>query len=830
MARNTKGRGQSASPLGPGAIAAGSNIRAYGQLARHSHVCALAHCGIQAICRKIVPKAPRRMFADFPFAKRMDSRATKENRSGCSRNRKLSFYGSIPQAGYNLWEDMRLISTLLLAATLSVAAADCADFRPPAVPLVTHDPYFSIWSLQDHLTDAPTRHWTGVTHSLTGLIRVDGTTYRLMGGEPRRLPVLPQTHLQVLPTHTVYDFEGASIALTLTFLTPSLPQDLDVLSRPATYLTWSVHSLDSKTHKVELYFDAGSEITVNTPSEPVSWSRYRLGKVDVLRMGSQQQPILEKSGDDLRIDWGYLYVAAPPDGGLSNVATVRPAATASFVDSGHLPDSDDLRVMQPYAQPTPVLAYEFVLGDVSTIPVSRHLVLAYDDLYSVEYFHRRLRPYWRRNGAEASDLLLSALGEYESLEQRSAAFDKQLMADLQQTGGEDYARLCALAYRQTLAAHKLVADIDGTPLFLSKENFSNGSIDTVDVTYPSSPFFLLFNTQLLKGQLQPILDYANLTRWRFPFAPHDLGRYPLANGQQYGAGETSEEGQMPVEESGNMLLMIAAEAQVDGNAEFAQKYWPLLTKWASYLKDKGLDPENQLCTDDFAGHLAHNANLSIKAILALAAYGKLAGMLGHSDVAHEYQTTAQDFAKRWVQMAKEDNHYRLAFDRAGTWSQKYNLIWDKLLGLHIFPAEVSQQEIAFYKTKANQYGLPLDNRADYTKIDWLAWTASLAESRNDFETLFEPAYRFAQESPSRVPLTDWYDTKTGKQRGFQARSVVGGIFVKMLFEPSLWRKYSSTMHFDHALRSSYEICDASDCGSGDDDGTILIQFSSGSVF
>ncbi len=683
---------------------------------------------------------------------------------------------------------------LYLFATLCampLSSALAADFRPPAVPLVTHDPYFSIWSMSDHLTDSQTKHWTGVTHSLSSLIRVDGKTYRLMGREPRRISALEQTKLEVLPTHTIYSFQGAGIRATLTFLTPALPHDLDILSRPVTYITWSVQSADGGKHEVAIYFDAGSEIVVNRNDEPVTWSRFRLNNLQVLRMGSQYQPMLQKAGDDLRIDWGYLYLTAPADDSSSQFAGTRQAAFDAFLDKGSLPDADDLRVVRPYAQPTPGLAYMFRLGSVTATAVSRHIVLAYDDLYSIEYFHRQLRPYWRRNGADASDLLEWALRDYEVLEKRSTEFDQQLMTDLVAAGGESYAKLCALAYRQAVAAHKLTADADGTLLFFSKENFSNGSIDTVDVTYPSSPFFLLFNTRLLKGQLQPILDYASMARWRFPFAPHDLGQYPLANGQQYGAGEASETDQMPVEESGNMLIMIAGVAQVDGSAEFAKPYWPLLTKWAEYLKEKGLDPENQLCTDDFAGHLAHNANLSIKAILALGAYGKLAAALGHADVAVQYDQTARDFAQRWAQMADDGDHYRLTFDHAGTWSQKYNLVWDKLLGLNLFPQSVTRKETAFYSVHANEYGLPLDNRAAYTKIDWLAWTATLVDSKQGFQALFAPAYHFADVSPSRVPLTDWYDTVTGKQVGFQARSVVGGIFIRMLDDPATWKKWSN---------------------------------------
>ncbi|MEO7143213.1 MAG: DUF4965 domain-containing protein [Bryobacteraceae bacterium] len=682
---------------------------------------------------------------------------------------------------------MRQVFLLLLAALCGFAAD--RPFRPPAVPLVTHDPYFSIWSMADRLTDEPTKHWTGTTQSLDSLVRVDGKSWRIMGVDPPRtqaVPAMPQTSLEVFPARTIYQFANSAVSVMLQFVTPALPDDLDVLSRPATYIVWSVKSLDGRDHDVSLYFDASAELTVNTMDQMVEWSRFKIGTATALRMGSRDQPVLQKSGDNLRIDWGRLYVTAPPDAGAAQAACDRRVARDEFLKTGRVPDSDDLNEDRPGRSRMPVLAWSFDLGRVGPAAVERHLVIAYDDGFSIEYLHRRLRPYWRRDvagaNAGAAALLRAALDDYQTLSARCARFDEQLMAGLERAGGRHYAQLCALAYRQTLAAHKLTADVDGRPLLFSKENFSNGSIDTVDVTYPSSPFFLLFSPKLLEAQIRPVFDYAELPRWKFPFAPHDLGTYPLANGQTYGGGEVSEDRQMPVEETGNLILLAAAIARTEDDASFAAHYWPLLTKWAEYLKQKGLDPENQLCTDDFAGHLAHNANLSLKAILALGAYGKLAEKTGHPSEAREYAKLARGFAARWTKMADDGNHYRLAFDAPGTWSQKYNLVWDRLLGLHLFPPEVARREIAYYKTKINRYGLPLDNRAAYTKLDWLVWTATLADSRADFEALFEPAYKFADETPTRVPLSDWYWTTDAKQRGFQARSVVGGIFIKMLAE------------------------------------------------
>jgi hypothetical protein len=668
-------------------------------------------------------------------------------------------------------------------------AQEALTANVPATPLVLHDPYFSIWSFHQRLNGGPTRHWTGANQRLVGVIRVDGKSLSFMG-QGDGLPAMKQVSRAIWPTHVIYKFEGAGVVLTATFFTPDLPHDMKVLSRPLSYLSWSVRSTDGQPHKVKLYFAASAQLAVNDDYEHVVWGTSRVGDMNVMQMGTNLQQELAKSGDNLRIDWGWADVAVPKQPGMK-VATVGSDAVYHAVVSGGFPESDDLAMPRMARIDMPMMMARFDLGEVNATPVKRWLMLAYDDRREIEFFHERLADYWDQHGMTFAKMLQQAEQEEPTLNARGTAFDKSVVNALVKLGGPDYAKLAILSYQQTLGATKLVRDVDGKPLLFSKEDFSNGCVDTVDVTYPSAPLFLFFNPKLLEAMLRPVMEYAEMPRWPWKFAPHDIGTYPLANGQVYGGAETSTVDQMPVEESGNMLIMFDAIAKAEGNAKFAERYWPLLTQWAEYLRSYGMDPKNQLSTDDFAGHLAHNANLSIKAILAIGSYAQLAEMLGHKSVAAEYHGAAKQMAQKWMTMAADGDHTRLAFNMPNTWSQKYNLVWDRILGLNLFPPSLAKEEVSFYLKHQNAFGLPLDYRHTYTKFDWTSWSATLATNQKDFEALIDPLYKYITETPSRVPLSDWYDTVTGKQVGFQARSVVGGVYIKMLTDPQVWRQWAS---------------------------------------
>jgi hypothetical protein len=671
------------------------------------------------------------------------------------------------------------------------AANGAQALRPPAVPLIGCDPYFSIWSMADRLTDVPTEHWTKKPHRLTSMIRVGDSLYRIMGDQPKGAPTLPQVSVSVFPTRTIYEFEGAGVHVTLTFMTAALPEDLMIFSRPLAYVSWTVRSIDNRERRVAIYFEANGEIAVNRPEQRLVWSGGAAEDVSMIRIGCADQMTMVPKGDDVRIDWGYLYLGVKKNGGSSLAIATERHARRDFAAASSVSNEPNLQSPRAADENAPVLAASFDLGNLGANPVTEWVMLAYDEVYAIQFFEENLRPYWRRKGADAGALLSMGAQQYEDLSDRCRKFDEELMNDARRLGGEKYAQICALAYRQAVAGNKVASDVNGQPLLFPKENTSNGCIGTVDVIYPMAPQFLLFGPSLSKAMLIYNLEYAQSDRWHFPFAPHDVGTYPQADGQVYGGGEKNEVDQMPVEETGNMLILLAALHKMDGDSSFFNPYWPTIQKWAEYLKAEGFDPKNQLCTDDFAGHLAHNVNLSAKAIIGLGAYAQLCRAHGDSETAAAYEKLGQQYAAQWVKQADDGDHFKLTFDKPGSWSQKYNLVWDRILGLNFFPDEVLRKEMAFYREHLNRYGLPLDSRKEWTKTDWTLWTATLTGSRGDFEALLDPVYEFVNQTPDRVPFTDFYWTEDGSDAGMHARPVIGGVFLRFLYDAQLWKKWAS---------------------------------------
>lgn len=678
-------------------------------------------------------------------------------------------------------------AALVFAGTgLGQVSGNAQSIRPPAVPLVTSDPYLSIWSESNNLFDDVTRHWTRRPMELTGLIRVDGVTYRVMGvGQNYQFPPIGRQSLTVTPTATRYQFQGKHVSVGLTFLSPQLPTNLADFSRPVTYITWKVKSTDGKRHQVQIFTSMSGSFAVNDRHSAVNWKRMHWSGLTALQVSATKQTPLSPDGDDTRINWGSGYLAAAQNQGRIT-SSVGPQATLwhEFQTTGGVNPSSGAFGPSAVTSGNPTGAFATSLGSVSSQTVSRQFLIGYDEGVAIDYYGKALPPFWHRFGT-ISQMFQLAARKYPELKAKAAAFDTQLLSDAKKVGGKRYADLIALAYRECIAANGLAEDAHHQPLLFTKENTSNGDIATVDVMFPMSPIWLLLNPHLAEALLESNFAYAASPLWKFPNAPHDLGTYPKIMGREDGG-----EG-MPVEESGNMILMCDGIAKAEGSPAYAKRWWPQLTQWANYLVKYGLDPEDQLCTDDFMGHLAHNANLSVKAILALGAYADLCQRLGLHAEAQKFHHLAKVDANHWMQVAMEGDHSLLAFDKPGTWSQKYNLVWDSVLGLNLFPKSLAATEIAYYKGKLNRYGVPLDSRTTLTKSDWSIWSASMATNLSDFEAIVSPIWDYMNETTTRDPMADSYITTDLHSGGMHARPVVGGFFMRFLENGKIWKKWAS---------------------------------------
>ena len=604
----------------------------------------------------------------------------------------------------------------------------------------------------------------------TGGAYLDFGLYQNVGMDASAIVTAQQKSVDCLATSTYYTFTCGPVELDVVFTAPFLMDDYDLLSSPAGYISYQVRSTDGKAHSTQLLLCTTPQLAVNKMNQPTVSELVEKDGVKYVKSGTIEQPILAKTGDGICIDWGYLYMPAINGGVcLASDNDVK----ASFLKSGKLPQPEQKIVCRKASQ-MPAIAFVHDFG--TTEQAASHTLMGYDEVYDIQYMYKNYKAYWAHEGkVSIFDMLARLEREFDSITARCRAFDQTVYDDGLAAGDVKYAEILSASYRHVIAAHKLFRDDEGNLLFFSKENNSNGCVNTVDLTYPEAPLFLCYNPELQKAMMTSIFDYSLSGRWTKPFAAHDLGTYPKANGQVYG-------GDMPLEEAGNMITLAAMLCKLDGNTKYVDKYWDIITTWVGYLVENGQDPANQLCTDDFAGHWAHNCNLSVKAIMGVAGYAEMARMKGLDSVADEYMGIAKTMAAVWENNAREGDHYRLAFDREGTWSQKYNMVWDKLWNINIFPNNAIDTELKYYLTVQNKYGLPLDCRKDYTKSDWIMWTAGMAKDKKQFVKFVEPVWTYINETESRVPISDWSDTKTARMVGFKARSVIGGYWMRVLAE------------------------------------------------
>ena len=673
----------------------------------------------------------------------------------------------------------------------------------PAYPLFIVDPYFSIWSATDVPTRANAVSWYGKEKPCYGILSLKTAKERksyVFLGKLEGFEELRCTAVEITAFSTIYHFETENFKFRAEFISPLLPDDLEVASCPACYLKYEIEAeccFEEVTVALCLYeklcYDTAEDRTVRGDA-------FRFAGKEVAYFGLNRQQYLNHAADAKGADWGYYYI---------------------YADSAYFTDISGVRALQyggalQYPQKD---ERKYLIGvnkykNIKTA-VGRFIV-AFDDVCSVNYFGKFLKCYYFSEGRNIFDALRFYDNDAENIFKKCQAFDDQLKTAAKDYGNA-YLNVLYASLRQSVGAQEIVKDDAGRTLFLSKECGSNGCIATVDVSYPSLPLYYMYNPQLIKGMLYPILDFAGTQAWEYDFAPHDAGVYPYCVGQYYGikknrtgrycrgtdywqeygvgvlpfyyqypaGGELYDiDKQMPVEECGNMLIMCAL---LEKDTGFLKKYYPLLKKWADYLFRAGWLPSNQLCTDDFAGHQDKNMNLAVKSAVGLAAFAKICNILGEDG--GKYRKEAESRAKS---IEKTGMPLPRSF-RGEPYSLKYNLYCDLLLKTNLFEKSVAEKEVECYLQNMNEYGVPLHSGVTYTKSDWMIWVAALTEDKEKQIKFINCLDRFLSKNKDAIPFSDWFDTYTGlairnnAKQAFQNRTVQGGCFAILCLKESLQR-------------------------------------------
>lgn len=666
----------------------------------------------------------------------------------------------------------------------------------PAYPLFVKDPYFSFWSNGEELNGSDVMFWTGVKKTVVGVLTVDGEELVFLGNVEGAKKI-PQTDMSVTAYTTDYKFENDKVGLSVRFVSPLPLNDKKLLACPVCYMQYEIVKKTACETKISLAFNGevcynvdgiadgesrgevraiGGELLYKTnrsADKKLRGKVFTLNGFETAWFGLKRQTPLSHAYDKCQADWGYWYLA-----GERGYVGDKPYETVSVKGDNEL----------------------WIKAENEAL--SGHILVGFDDIVSIAYFGEWLQGYYFKDGKTIIDALNETWHSVADIDRKLAKEDERLCKATEKYG-EAYRNVLYASLRQSIAGHKLVENKKGELLWLSKECWSNGCIGTVDVSYPSIPLYLLADTEYVKGMMYPIFTFARMPVWEYDFAPHDVGTYPICGGQAYGlkwdkdlddtfaqnhpdsykypvgTDEYLYHLQMPVEECANMIIMAYACYYYDRDESLIRANYDLLEKWVKYLVKYGLKPENQLCTDDFAGHLANNINLAIKAIVGIACFAEINGVMKKDG--EGYRKIAEDYAAQIEKFGAKFTHLPLTWDGDDTtFSLKYNLAFDKVLGLHIFKKETLEKEIDCYLARMNEYGTPLDTRKEYTKSDWLTWVAVLTDDLEKRKIFMDKIDYFLKNSPDRLPFCDWYETKSGLHHEFTNRTVQGGCFMLLL--------------------------------------------------
>ncbi|KAG9017718.1 hypothetical protein FRB95_007102 [Tulasnella sp. JGI-2019a] len=679
------------------------------------------------------------------------------------------------------------LASLALASAVNAAVTWTAiPFNPASIPLAVRTPYLSTWLPQGAgtaLNAAWPTFWNGDIQGWAGYIRVDGTVYNFLGVPSNTGSVKAvQKSMAFTSTQSTFVLTAGGVDLTVNFLSPVEPTNLVLQSLPFSYMALTVKANDGGSHSVQVYSDISAEWASGDSSQTVNWGLDGLGTTVVthyVQLSTQQQ--YTEYND--HIQQGAAYYSTSNSVSMTYQSGQDTVVRGNFISTGKLPSTQDGN-FRAVSNAWPVFAFAHDLGTVTataSAPVVYTVGRVRDP--AIEYIiaggalQARSNYFW--SAYTTVDAAIAAfLPDYANALTRANTFDAKVQADASAISA-DYASIVALSIRQALGATEITISKTSTGawntadiMMFLKEISSDGNVSTVDVIFPAWPVFLYVNPTFGKYLLTPLFAYQATGQYPNKWAVHDMGAsYPKALGHNDGADEP-----MPLEESGNMLIMTLSYAQKTGDNSLLTTYSALLDQWTQFLVAEALIPASQISTDDFAGSLANQTNLAIKGIIGIQAMSNIWTTLGNPTKSANYSSIASSYVTKWQTLATATGgtHLTLAYGNSASWGLSYNLYADKLLKLNLFPASVYTMQTAWYKTVEGAYGIPLDTRHTYTKSDWEIWTSAIVTDTTLRNFLVTSVKNFAADGLNSSPFGDWYETTTGASEGFRARPVVGG--------------------------------------------------------
>ncbi|RAK98793.1 DUF1793-domain-containing protein [Aspergillus ibericus CBS 121593] len=672
-----------------------------------------------------------------------------------------------------------LLATLVLAAP--PREHDFVTHRPalpPSYPLAVRSPYLSAWMPSDQVRTLPyaePQFWAGQSLTWSVMARVNGQAYSLMGIKDPDENIRPAIveSAEYTATHSIFTLSAGSTIFTLDFFSPISPSSYLRQSLPFSYLTVSVSYAAFK--RIEIY----SSIDGTWTGRPQNTTRDFIitGCTHVFSLGVDDA--IPFSEDNDMATWGEAVFASRSDSFRVSFASGKSEDVRSqFVRTGKLADKN------PPWVPGGVVALAHELGPVDRLQ-SVTFAVGHVREESINYLGKPYTGYYRYQHPKPHHAVSHFLKDYPAAHRESWALDMEMKIQANKAGGKRYADIVTLSARQAYGGIEVTIPndtLDTTDvLAFIKELSSDGNLNTVDVIMPAFPLYYTLNPDYIRLLLEPMMRYLATGRWQKPYVIHDMGtHYPNATGHDNQQAEP-----MPIEECGNLLVLVLAYVRATGDTQWAAQYTDLLQGYADYLVDNGVDITEQLSSNDAAGALANETNLAIKAAVGIKAFGELTGRAEYSRIG---QARADLFFTQGRGTDEEKTHFVLQYpDKPASWKIPYNLYPDVLLDLQTFPKGAYEMGSTFFKSVRAEYGVPLDNRQDWAKSDWNMWLAGTMDSSTRAEFV-DDLWTFMTNGKHNWPFSDRYVATSSKGNSpgvpvlCRARPTVGGHFALMALQ------------------------------------------------